>query len=130
MIEMVLKKRMSVIEIMKSKLASTMEQDPDQLPVQDLVRNLALDHVQGLAQYPVLGLDPNLAPDQIPGIDQSQGVEVVHANVVLVAGQGPIQEGGEDPDLAVHITIGTKDQEVFHPCPQGNVMLGVGITQK
>lgn len=128
MIEMVLKKRMSVIEMMKSKLGITMVQDPDQPHAQDLVQNLALDHVQDLAQDLVLG--QNLVPDQIPGIDQSQGVEVVHADAVLVAGHVHIQGRGEDPDLAVHITIGTKDREVFHPCPPGNVMLGVGITQK
>lgn len=97
---------MSVIEMMKSKLGITMVQDPDQLPAQDLVQNLALDHVQDLAQDLVLG--QNLAPDQIPGIDQSQGVEVVHADAVLVAGHVHIQGRGEDPDLAVHITIGTK----------------------
>ena len=92
--------------MMKSKLVSTMEQDPDQLPVQGLAQNLALDHVQDLAQDPVLG--QNLAPDQIQEIDQSQGVEVVHADAVLVAGHVHIQGGNEDPDLAVHITIGTK----------------------
>lgn len=97
---------MSVIEMMKSKLGITMVQDPDQLPAQDLVQNLALDHIQDLAQDLVLG--QNLAPDQIPGIDQSQGVEVVHADAVLVAGHVHIQGRGEDPDLAVHITIGTK----------------------
>jgi len=97
---------MSAIEMMKNKLVSTMEQDPDQLPVQGLAQNLALDHVQDLAQDPVLG--QNLALDQIQEIDQSQGVEVVHADAVLVAGHVHIQGGGEDPDLAVHITTGTK----------------------
>ena len=103
-----------MIEIMmKTKVATTMEQDPDQLPIQDLAQNLALDHVHGLAQDPVLGLDQNLAPDQIPEEDQSQGVEAVHADAVLVAGHIPIQGGGEDPDLAVHITIGTKGTVCF-----------------
>lgn len=100
---------MSVIEMMKSKLVSTTEQDPDQLPVQGLAQNRALDLVQGLVQDPVPG--QNLAPDLIPEIDQSQGVGVVHADAVLVAGHVRIQGGGEDPDLAVHITIGTKGIE-------------------
>lgn len=102
--------RMSVIEMMKNKLMGTMEQDQDQLPIQDLGQNPALDHVQDLAQDPVQGLDQDLAPDQIPEIDQGQGVEAGHADTALVAGHIHIhiRGGSEDPDLAVHITIGTK----------------------
>ena len=96
--------------MMKSKLMGTMEQDQDQLPVQDLAQNPALDHIQDLAQDLVQGLDQDLAPNQIPKIDQGQGVEAVHADAVLVAGHIHIHilGGSEDPDLAVHITIGTK----------------------
>lgn len=101
--------RMSVIEMMKRKLMNTMVQDQDQHPVQDLAQNPTLDHVQGLVQG--LGLDQDLALDlDLQEIDQGQGVEAVHGNVVhgLVVGHVRLG-GGENPDLdrAVHITIGT-----------------------
>lgn len=104
--------------MMKSKLTNTTEQDQGQHLVQGRAQNPALDHVQGLAQGPSLG--QNLVPGLDPGvqeIDQGQGVEAVHENVVpaLAVDLVHILGGDEnlDPGLAVLITIGTKGMYMY-----------------
>lgn len=109
---------MSVKEMMKSKVMNTMEQDQDLHPVQGLTQNPALDHIQGLAQGPSLG--QNLVPGLDPGvqeIDQGQGVEAVHGDIVPALAVDHVHILGEDenldPGLAVHITIGTRGMYMY-----------------
>ena len=99
---------------MKSKLMTTMVLGQDQLRIQDLVQNPALNHIQDPAQDHVRDQDLGLGHG-IQEIDQGQEVEAVHAVDAapdLVAGQGHIltPRKGEGPDLAlaVHITTGTE----------------------
>lgn len=115
---------------------TTMVLGQDQLRIQDLVQNPALNHIQDPAQDHVRDQDLGLGHG-IQEIDQGQEVEAVHAVDAapdLVAGQGHIltPRKGEGPDLAlaVHITTGTEDQGVSHLFPPGSVTLGVGIIQK